>query len=151
MTHAVSAETIEAPETDYDPFALDSLHHVHEMDGRCRELAPVVYVKKYDYYAITRFAEIRKALRDPRTFSSTSRPFYAPSPFRPTILILEDPPEHTRSKGAVLRVLSDENLAKIEQYFVGYAEKLIDQLLACLLYTSPSPRDGLLSRMPSSA
>ena len=25
------------------------------------------------------------------------------------------------------------------------------QLQACLLYTSPSPRDGLLSRMPSSA
>ena len=25
------------------------------------------------------------------------------------------------------------------------------ELLACLLYTSPSPRDGLLSRMPSSA
>ena len=24
-------------------------------------------------------------------------------------------------------------------------------LQACLLYTSPSPRDGLLSRMPSSA
>ena len=26
-----------------------------------------------------------------------------------------------------------------------------DVLKACLLYTSPSPRDGLLSRMPSSA
>ena len=26
-----------------------------------------------------------------------------------------------------------------------------DKLYACLLYTSPSPRDGLLSRMPSSA
>ena len=25
------------------------------------------------------------------------------------------------------------------------------ELLFCLLYTSPSPRDGLLSRMPSSA
>ena len=25
------------------------------------------------------------------------------------------------------------------------------QLSSCLLYTSPSPRDGLLSRMPSSA
>ena len=25
------------------------------------------------------------------------------------------------------------------------------QMTACLLYTSPSPRDGLLSRMPSSA
>ena len=26
-----------------------------------------------------------------------------------------------------------------------------DLILVCLLYTSPSPRDGLLSRMPSSA
>ena len=26
-----------------------------------------------------------------------------------------------------------------------------ERLSACLLYTSPSPRDGLLSRMPSSA
>ena len=26
-----------------------------------------------------------------------------------------------------------------------------DLISACLLYTSPSPRDGLLSRMPSSA
>src|SRR5680860_1654265 len=25
------------------------------------------------------------------------------------------------------------------------------QIISCLLYTSPSPRDGLLSRMPSSA
>ena len=25
------------------------------------------------------------------------------------------------------------------------------QIMICLLYTSPSPRDGLLSRMPSSA
>ena len=28
---------------------------------------------------------------------------------------------------------------------------LIHAILTCLLYTSPSPRDGLLSRMPSSA
>ena len=27
----------------------------------------------------------------------------------------------------------------------------VDPLQSCLLYTSPSPRDGLLSRMPSSA
>ena len=27
----------------------------------------------------------------------------------------------------------------------------IADLICCLLYTSPSPRDGLLSRMPSSA
>ena len=31
------------------------------------------------------------------------------------------------------------------------AKDAIAQILTCLLYTSPSPRDGLLSRMPSSA
>ena len=30
-------------------------------------------------------------------------------------------------------------------------QKQYDTVLLCLLYTSPSPRDGLLSRMPSSA
>ena len=30
-------------------------------------------------------------------------------------------------------------------------EAVLKGLLGCLLYTSPSPRDGLLSRMPSSA
>ena len=29
--------------------------------------------------------------------------------------------------------------------------ELVSPILFCLLYTSPSPRDGLLSRMPSSA
>ena len=37
----------------------------------------------------------------------------------------------------------------------GYSKKILEfentKVIACLLYTSPSPRDGLLSRMPSSA
>ena len=35
---------------------------------------------------------------------------------------------------------------------LGYARTFVTQVSdCCLLYTSPSPRDGLLSRMPSSA
>ena len=33
----------------------------------------------------------------------------------------------------------------------GHGNTLDFQHRSCLLYTSPSPRDGLLSRMPSSA
>ena len=45
--------------------------------------------------------------------------------------------------------------ALLRDYVDGYGKKL-DSLLSaeaisCLLYASPSPRDGLLSRMPSSA
>ena len=35
-----------------------------------------------------------------------------------------------------------------KQMIPGFEEEMMG---ACLLYTSPSPRDGLLSRMPSSA
>ena len=34
---------------------------------------------------------------------------------------------------------------------LSYALKVSPEQHFCLLYTSPSPRDGLLSRMPSSA
>ena len=35
--------------------------------------------------------------------------------------------------------------------FVVGVSIAIERYVYCLLYTSPSPRDGLLSRMPSSA
>ena len=41
--------------------------------------------------------------------------------------------------------------AEREQYNVSLMERLATGKGSCLLYTSPSPRDGLLSRMPSSA
>ena len=37
------------------------------------------------------------------------------------------------------------------KYFLELDNKPLVQNIVCLLYTSPSPRDGLLSRMPSSA
>ena len=35
--------------------------------------------------------------------------------------------------------------------YVDVGKEVGDEVITCLLYTSPSPRDGLLSRMPSSA
>ena len=48
---------------------------------------------------------------------------------------------HEKSVEVIVEGLLDLGLLK------GKKEQVID----CLLYTSPSPRDGLLSRMPSSA
>ena len=45
-------------------------------------------------------------------------------------------------------VISDNRATKI---FMLSSEKSNDLIKSCLLYTSPSPRDATLSRMPSSA
>ena len=56
--------------------------------------------------------------------------------------------------------LKEKNSATVAAVFVGESAGAIegdlgkygaDKVYNCLLYTSPSPRDGLLSRMPSSA
>ena len=44
-----------------------------------------------------------------------------------------------------------ESLNAINQKMDHELIDMLDRLRNCLLYTSPSPRDGLLSRMPSSA
>ena len=52
------------------------------------------------------------------------------------------------SEKIIKAVLSeDEIAAKLDEISLKYLGKGY----GCLLYTSPSPRDGLLSRMPSSA
>ena len=53
--------------------------------------------------------------------------------------------EISKNGGPEVLELKDIKLNKPEKDEVTIEHK------ACLLYTSPSPRDGLLSRMPSSA
>ena len=53
---------------------------------------------------------------------------------------------------ASAKKLVDAKLDTISKVAAAGTAKLVKAgLQACLLYTSPSPRDGLLSRMPSSA
>ena len=60
----------------------------------------------------------------------------------------------TSSTSDVTKGLKDEILEATQLYMARNAPQAavaIAGSLSCLLYTSPSPRDGLLSRMPSSA
>ena len=68
--------------------------------------------------------------------------------------------EHLKGKDTIKALsLSDAGIVHgfrdkfelIESYGIDMIFCNDDEAIACLLYTSPSPRDGLLSRMPSSA
>ena len=59
-----------------------------------------------------------------------------------------------RQKGGVpvlAKLWSDHELLVKQRSLLILGNLCSDSVDACLLYTSPSPRDGLLSRMPSSA
>ena len=64
----------------------------------------------------------------------------------------------TPSIDQILVATDDERILDTVRNFGGEGvltstehETGTDRIVDCLLYTSPSPRDGLLSRMPSSA
>ena len=54
-------------------------------------------------------------------------------------------------KDGICRLANGRYSKCIEFEDINYQLAQPDDKTACLLYTSPSPRDGLLSRMPSSA
>ena len=67
----------------------------------------------------------------------------------PQILILDEPtsgldPNQRRRIKQVVRDLGNEHTVLFSSHILGEVQD-------CLLYTSPSPRDATLSRMPSSA
>ena len=55
---------------------------------------------------------------------------------------------------AMLPLVAQAELPVVQNAFIAPTPpgaKVAAAFMTCLLYTSPSPRDGLLSRMPSSA
>ena len=124
-----TSTTTDAPVTDYDPFTPEALADPFRYDGELREFASVAYLSKYGVYAVTRQAELRLVGRDRKTFSSKSRAFADPSPYKPTLMLLQDPPEHTAIKKLALELFSVEALKKLERSFNEEAERQIAALM----------------------
>jgi 4-methoxybenzoate monooxygenase (O-demethylating) len=116
--------------SDYDPFTPEAILDAHRHDGAIRELAPAVYLSRYDIWAVARWQQVHDVLRDSETFSSTSRPFFDPKAIRPNILITQDPPEHTRVREVIMRVLTPGALKELRESFAAAAERLVERVLA---------------------
>lgn len=96
---------------------------------RMRDEAPVYRNDKYDFYALTRFADVEAAHRDPHTFSSA----------RGTVLelmgqdlsgtgqmIFLDPPEHTTLRALVSRAFTPRRVSQIEDRVRELCARMLD-------------------------
>ena len=125
----MSAAAIDVPTSDYDPFTPEAILDAHNQDGALRDIAPAVYLERYDVWAVARFEHVQLLLKDYETFTSTNRPFFDPKAIRPNILLTEDPPEHTRTRSVIMRSLSAPALRKMKEEFDRAAVALVDRLL----------------------
>jgi hypothetical protein len=119
----------DAPVLPLDPFAPDFLGYPYPGHERLREAGPVVWLDRYQCWAMARYAEVRDALVDWQRFCSAAgvglSNFRTEEPWRPPSLVLEaDPPAHGRTRAVLAKALAPPVLAQWRQIFAHEADRL---------------------------
>lgn len=82
----------------FDPYDVGLIADPYPMFARLRDEAPLYYNAEFDFYAVSRYADVSKALVDHETYSSARGAILelikANLEIPPGMLIFEDPPIH---------------------------------------------------------
>jgi cytochrome P450 len=133
-TAAEACALREAPVLDIDPYSIEVLCDPYAFHQALREAGPIAFIKPHGVYAVGRHAEAKVVLTDHTRFTNAGgigmQDIRKPGDFRiPSRLLEADPPDHTRIRAVVTRLLSPLVIRKWKDGFQRKAEALIDQLL----------------------
>lgn len=122
-----------APVVDIDPFSSDFLTDPYPYHQQLREAGPVVWIPKYQVWAMARYQEVCEVLNDWQRFCSSAggglSNFNTEEPWRPPSIILEaDPPLHTQTRGVLAPLLNRVALESLRSDFEQKARELVDGL-----------------------
>jgi len=122
------------PSLDIDPFCQAFFNDPFPAHAALRDAGPVVYLPRYDLFAIARYASVQAALTNWRDFSSARgvglADFAREKRWRlPSLLLETDPPLHDRTRKLMDRVLSPAAIRALRADFTAAAEALVDALL----------------------
>jgi 4-methoxybenzoate monooxygenase (O-demethylating) len=125
---------ITAPILDIDPYSDASLTAPFAMFDAVRAAGHVAYLSTYDVYVMGRHASIYPALKDWETFSSTGGSglgdIRKPGAWRPASPIVEvDPPQHTKVRSALQRILSPALIRAWREDFEREADRQVAALV----------------------
>lgn len=129
-----AAPSASVPSLDIDPFSDDFLTNPYPYHEKMRDAGELVWLEPYGIWASARYDTVRAGLNDWQNFISSAgvglANFRTEKPFRPPSLILEaDPPQHTRSRTVLARILSPRAIQQVREEFQLQAEQLIERLV----------------------
>ena len=136
--------------SEIDPFSSEFLADPYPNHEQLREAGPVVRLARYDAWAVFRYEQVHAVLNDWQTFSSGAgvglANFHKEGNWRPLSLLLEtDPPDHTRARTVMNRVLSPRNLRELRDGFYRDAVRMVDRALEFGSFRCGSRIDSALS------
>ncbi|WP_409427199.1 cytochrome P450 [Mycobacterium sp. SMC-11] len=120
-------------EARYDPYDVDLNSNPYPMFRRLREEAPLYYNAEHDFYALSRFDDVNKALVDHQTFSSARGAILelikANTPIPPGLILFEDPPIHDIHRKLLARMFTPRKIAELESKIREYCARCLDPLI----------------------
>jgi cytochrome P450 len=127
--HTVSTPAIAASTVDL--YSDESISSPYTIYAELRALGPVVWLDKYDVWAVPRYAEVYEILHDHETFSSASGVGITEqlNEAQRGSLLTSDPPYHDKVRALVMRHLAPRALRQIEPDIDYWAETLVDELI----------------------
>ena len=128
---AADAGSFNGPSSDADPFSADFFENPFQIHHSLREAGPVVWLNRYGLPAVARYAEVSAVLRDWENFSSASGVGYTNTKTedtwrRQSVLLENDPPDHTRLRAIMQRILSATTMKRLKGHFAAVAEAIVD-------------------------
>jgi cytochrome P450 len=112
----------------WDPFDTVIDAEPYEIWRRMRDEAPLYRNEQYDFWAVSRYADVEAAHRDPATFSSghgTVLEIMGPDPLPSALMIFQDPPEHTRLRAMVSRAFTPRRVSALEAHIRDLCAELL--------------------------
>ena len=120
---------------EFDPFSAEYFDDPTEVYRRLRDEAPVYFNEKYGFYALSRFEDVVAAHRDWPAFSSEHGVELSSLTKDPELIklvgmiIMMDPPRHTRYRALVSRVFTPRAVAELEPMVRQVITELLDELV----------------------
>jgi cytochrome P450 len=128
--NGVSTSRVPSPNSEvvFDPFSDDFFNAPYATYRRMRDEAPVYYNGTYDFYALTRHADVSAAMKDAETFSSSRgidlEMVQSGNP-PPPLIIMMDPPDHRRMRSLVNKVFTPRAIERQRAMVVEQVERFL--------------------------
>jgi cytochrome P450 len=126
--------TVTAPDgVYYDPYDVQINADPYLAFRGLREEAPLYYNEQHDFYALSRFADVDRAIVDHETFSSARGAIIelikANIDMPPGVLIFEDPPIHDVHRKLLARMFTPRTINDLEPKIREFCARSLDPLV----------------------
>jgi cytochrome P450 len=117
----------------YDPYDVEINADPYPVFRRLREEAPLYRNDVHDFFALSRFDDVERALVDHKTYISSRGAILelikADIAMPPGVIIFEDPPIHTMHRGLLSRVFTPRKMNALEPQIRAFCASCLDPLL----------------------